>query len=70
MIASAPTRTDYLKNRKSPVRLSYELAGAGARGGRVRGGGDCREIPVAIAEYNNLVAIFISRTKNADANGC
>jgi four helix bundle protein len=31
--------------------------------------GDCREIPAAIAECNELIAIFVSSTKTADANG-
>ncbi len=47
----------------------HELAGAGERGRRVWGSGDCGEIPAAIAECNKLVAIFVSRTKNATADG-
>ncbi len=31
--------------------------------------GDCIEIPAAIAECNELIAIFVSSTKTADANG-
>jgi four helix bundle protein len=31
--------------------------------------GDCREIPVAIAECNALIAIFVSSTKTTDTNG-
>jgi four helix bundle protein len=31
--------------------------------------GDCSEIPVAISECNELIAIFVSSTKTADANG-
>jgi four helix bundle protein len=31
--------------------------------------GDCSEVPAAIAECNELIAIFVSSTKTADANG-
>ena len=31
--------------------------------------GDCSEIPAAISECNELIAIFVSSTKTADANG-
>ncbi len=31
--------------------------------------GDCSEIPAAMAECNELIAIFVSSTKTADANG-
>jgi four helix bundle protein len=31
--------------------------------------GDCSEIPVAIGECNELIAIFVSSTKTADTNG-
>ena len=31
--------------------------------------GDCSEIPAAISECHELIAIFVSRTKTADANG-
>ena len=30
--------------------------------------GDCREVPAAIAECNELIAIFVSSTKTADAD--
>jgi four helix bundle protein len=31
--------------------------------------GDCRDLPAAVAECNELIAIFVSSTKTADANG-
>ena len=31
--------------------------------------GYCDEVPAAIAECNELISIFVSSTKTADANG-